>query len=120
MKRDWDLIRQILFKVESVPAGETIDTIQVEEFNNSTIVEHIRILLSKGLLVGKMYDTNSGTTDLVKGMSWDGYDFLENARNDTIWKKVMAESKAKGTSTTMVVINGLLTKAAQKYAGLDK
>lgn len=119
MQRNWELIRLILFEVESRPAGEIVDTIQIEGFDSPTIAGHIRILLAKSLLVGKMHDTNCGASYLVTGMSWDGHDFLENARNDTIWKKVMAESKAKGTSMTMVVLNGLLTKAAQKYAGLD-
>lgn len=77
------------------------------------------MLVDKGLLVGKLFDTYSGSSYSITGISWEGYDFLENARNDTIWKKVMADSKAKGTSMTMVVLNGLLTKAAQKYAGLD-
>lgn len=119
MQRDWNLIRHILLKVESLSAGETMDAIQIDNFDAPTIAEHVRILLNKGLLAGKMYDTNCGSTYLITGMSWDGHDFLENAKNDTVWKKVMSESKARGTSMTMVVLNGLLTKAAQKYAGLD-
>lgn len=119
MKRDWNLIRHILFDVESLPAGETTYAIKIDGFDQSTITEHVRILVNQGLLAGKVYDTYSGSSYLITGINWEGYDFLENARNDTIWKKVMSESKAKGTSMTMVVLNGLLTKAAQKYAGLN-
>lgn len=119
MKRNWELIRQILFEVESLPAGESAQILQIEEIDQATITEHIRLLVDKGLLIGKLFDTYSGSSYSITGVSWEGYDFLENARNDTIWKKVMAESKSKGTSMTMVVLNGLLTKAAQKYAGLD-
>jgi hypothetical protein len=119
MQRNWELIRQILFEVESLHAGETTQAIQIDGFDPPTITEHVRILVDKGLLAGKFYDTYDGSNYLITGMHWEGYDFLENARNDTIWKKVIAESKAKGTSMTMVVLNGLLTKAAQKYAGLD-
>jgi hypothetical protein len=119
MQRDWELIRQILFQVESLPAGESTQALQVDGFDQSTITEHVRVLVNKGLLAGKVYDTYDGSNYLITGINWEGHDFLDNARNDTIWKKVMAESKAKGTSTTMVVLSGLLTKAAQKYAGLD-
>jgi len=56
---------------------------------------------------------------LVRKITWKGHDFLANAKNDTVWKKVMNEAKEKGSSVSLVVLNGLLTKAAQKYAGLE-
>ncbi len=119
MRRDWNLIRQILFEVEKLPAGESTKAIQIDGFDVHTITEHVRMLVRKDLLIGNVYNTYDGSTYVIEGMSWEGHDFLDNARNDTIWKKVMAESRAKGTSTTVVVLNGLLAKAAQKYAGLD-
>jgi hypothetical protein len=42
------------------------------------------------------------------------------ARNNTVWKKVLAEAKSKGTLVNVTVINGLLKKAAAKYAGLGE
>jgi hypothetical protein len=51
-------------------------------------------------------------------ITWHGHDFVEHTRNDTIWKKVQAEARAKGTSVTLHVLNALLAKAAEKYADL--
>ena len=48
-----------------------------------------------------------------------GHEFLANARNNTVWKKVMAQAQEKGQSVGMTVLNGLLEQAAKKYAGLD-
>jgi hypothetical protein len=48
-----------------------------------------------------------------------GHQFLANARNDTIWKKVLAQAKEKGQSVGITVLNGLLEQAAKKYAGLE-
>jgi hypothetical protein len=56
---------------------------------------------------------------VVQRLTWSGHDFLENARNDTVWKKVFAEAKVRGTSVSLTVLNGLLTKVAQKYDGLE-
>jgi len=119
MKRDWNLIRHILFYVEGLPPGELVQFIEIGGFDQPTITEHVRILINQGFLAGNVYDTFNGSNYLIKGINREGYEFIENARNNTIWKKVMSEAKAKGTSITMVVLNGLLTKAAQKYAGLD-
>ena len=48
-----------------------------------------------------------------------GHQFLANARNDTIWKKVLNQAKEKGQSVGITVLNGLLEQAAKKYAGLE-
>ncbi len=56
----------------------------------------------------------------VMRMTWAGQEFLGKAKNETIWKKVIARAEEKGMSTSMTVINGLLEAAAKKYAGLGK
>ena len=53
------------------------------------------------------------------GVEWAGHDFLANAKNDTIWKKVLADAEQKGISVSLAVLDGLLKKAAQKYLGLE-
>lgn len=119
MKRDWNLVRQILLKAESSLPGESIDSFTCEEFDEATIIEHIEIMIESKLLDGDVNKTQAGSSGfLLHKITWEGHNFLENARNDTIWKKVMAQAKEKGTSTSFVVLNGLLTKAAQKYVGL--
>ncbi len=47
-----------------------------------------------------------------------GHEFLANARNNTVWKKVMAEAKQKGQSIGVTALNGLLGQAAKKYTEL--
>jgi hypothetical protein len=119
MKRNWNLVRQILLEAESFPPGVYIQTFTCEGFDEATIIEHIEIMIESKLLDGEICKTMAGSSGfIVRKITWEGHNFLENARNDTLWKKIMAEAKEKGTSTSFVVINGLLTKAAQKYAGL--
>ncbi|MTJ13019.1 DUF2513 domain-containing protein [Anabaena sp. UHCC 0187] len=119
MKRDWNLVRQILLQAESYSPGVYIESFTCEGFDEATIIEHIEIMIESKLLDGEIDKTQAGTSGfLVHKITWEGHNFLDNAKNDTIWKKVMAEAKEKGTSTSFVVLNGLLTKAAQKYAGL--
>ena len=120
MIRDFNLVRNILLEAEATSAGEAISSFNFDGFDEYTIAEHVEIMIDSGLLDGQVSHSFGIPLDyVVRKLTWQGHDFLANARNDTIWKKVMAEAKEKGTSMTMVVINGLLTKAAQKYAGLE-
>lgn len=121
MERDFNLIRRILLSVETAPVGELIQDLPYDDTDKYTLSEHVRIMIQEGLVDGEVTDYINGMPPsyLIRRLTWKGHDFLANAKNDTIWKKVMADAKEKGTSMTMVVINGLLTKAAQKYAGLE-
>ncbi|OBQ24531.1 MAG: hypothetical protein AN488_01385 [Anabaena sp. WA113] len=119
MKRDWNLIRQILLEAESSPPGVYKESFDCPGFDEARIIEHIEIMIESNLLDGEIDKTQAGPSGfLVRKITSEGHNFLDNAKNDTIWKKVMAEAKEKGTSTSFVVLNALLTKAAQKYAGL--
>lgn len=124
MQRDFNLIRKILLTVESTPAGEMLQSNELayDGYNSATIAEHVEILIEAGLIHSEDWapdDETGGTIFLINRLTWQGHDFLANAKNDTIWKKAMAEAQEKGTSMSMVILNGVLTKLAQKYAGLD-
>jgi hypothetical protein len=119
MERNFNLVREILLQAEAASPGTTIQEFACEGFDKPTIVEHVEIMIEASLLDGTILKTMAGPSGfLVHKITWQGHDFLSNAKNDTIWKKVMSEAKEKGTSMSFVVINGLLTRAAQKYAGL--
>lgn len=78
----------------------------------------MKLLIEEGFLEGRSHYSGSGIRYVVNGLTWKGHDFLDNARNDTVWKKVMSDAENKGMSLSMPVLNGLLTKAAEKYMGL--
>jgi hypothetical protein len=119
MTRNFDRIREILFQVEKAPSGEPLQFLSFErELDDAELGEHLEIMIEAGLIDGEVCSLRP-LSFIIRRLTWLGHDFVNNARNDTIWKKVMAEAKSKGTSVTMTVLNGLLTKAAQKYAGLE-
>jgi hypothetical protein len=55
----------------------------------------------------------------IHRLTWDGHEFLANAKNDTIWKKVTSQAEEKGESISLFVLNQLLASATKKYLGLD-
>lgn len=118
MKRDFDLIRSILLQVEKADTGDELLTLAIEEgVKDVVLAEHIQLAIDAGLIEGQVISDDPVGFAITR-LTWQGHDFLEHARNDTIWKKVQAEARAKGTSVTLHVLNALLAKAAEKYAGL--
>ena len=121
MKMEPEILREILLQVEAYPAGKSIYRFKYEGATNVEIMEHVQLLIDADMVEGKV--VRAGMSEPVKAtvhrLTFGGHQFLAKARNDTIWKKVVAQAKEKGMSTSMVVINGLLESAAKKYAGLD-
>jgi len=121
MKRNLTLVRNILIDVEECPPGQIIQGFTYDNVDPMIIAEHVRLLIDEGYLEGDVVRQlgSSQFAYVVTGMTWDGHEFLANAKNDTVWKKVIADAEAKGSSISMTVLNGLLTQAAKKYFGLD-
>jgi Hypothetical protein (DUF2513) len=119
MTRDFDLIRKICFQLEKAPSGEPIEFLTFNpEIDEAEVGEHLEIMIEAGLVDGEVSNLRP-LCFLIRRLTWSGHDFVNNARNETLWKRVIADAKAKGMSVTMTVLNGLLTKAAEKYAGLE-
>lgn len=100
MKRDLDLIREILLSVEEFEPERIgqIQTISVDQFSGTEPqnLHHMNMLVEANLLrmVGK---PTLGGSFGVSGMSMAGHDFLDAIRDDTIWDKTKDRlSKAGG------------------------
>lgn len=122
MRFDPEMMRDILQFVESIPAGEVLNgSLSFEGRPQAETNEHIQLLLDDAYLTGVSQRDHKGFPSgfLIRGLTMKGHQFLANARNDTIWKKVLAQAKEKGQSVGITVLNGLLEQAAKKYAGLE-
>jgi hypothetical protein len=113
-------IREMLLQVEATPAGSPLYRFKIDDLNELEILEHVQLLLDAGFVDGKVVREGMGTPSraIVKRMTLAGHQFLANARNDTIWKKVVAFAKEKGLATSITVIAALLEAEAKKHMGL--
>lgn len=122
MRFDPEMMRDILQDLENLPAGEIFSgTLSFEDRAQAETNEHIQLLLDDDYLSGVSQKDGMGwpAQFLIKGLTMKGHQFMENARNDTIWKKVISQAKEKGQSVAMTILNGMLEKAAKKFAGLE-
>lgn len=124
MKRDMDLVRDILMYLEEKPSWNGVLTNQFEGSEHDLAWHyHCMMLIDAGLVKGKIIPKSmSGDSFSVKvnALSWSGHEFLETIRNDTVWSKT--KSKIKQTSGTMSiemiksVANGFVSKRVTAFA----
>lgn len=97
MKRNWDMIRNILLRVEELEPNAllTLDSFPMNE--HSEISYHLEILEEAGLLHGKIHKTPGGSPHsfhLIR-LTWLGYDFLESIRSEAMWEEIKAQLNSK-------------------------
>ncbi len=120
MKRDLDLVRTILKEIESKAAGDFARGLSIDGRAQAEVDEHVRIMIDAGLLDGqpKTMAAAGYHPTFIRGLSWHGHDFLDAARDDSIWKKVREKIvKAAGSMAFDVVVE-LLKAEGKSRLGL--
>jgi hypothetical protein len=104
MKRDWDVIREILQKVEDLMTNETITSFDYDNTRTDVITYHIKLLYQAGLIEAVDCSSMDGDEFIVNGLTWEGHEFLESIRSESIWKKTKSKIIEKGGSMTFDII----------------
>ena len=110
-----DLIRLQLLRVEGgTPVPE------LENYTEKQLVYHMALCIEAGLVDGVIRKGQVGHPNgtVAIRLTWKGHEFLDAARNDTIWKKTLEHIKKAGVQATLPVLEELLKKAAKKMLGL--
>jgi len=55
---------------------------------------------------------------MPKKITWQGHEFIDAARSDTIWNKAMQKVKDAGGAVTFSALTGLLKKLVEENLGL--
>lgn len=123
MKRDMDLIRQILLVCEADPHGYAPMPLVVEGYSDEQVGFHVHLMMEAGLVDGSDH-THMGCDSpqaIAQKITWQGYEFLEASKNDGLWMQAKNAAAATGSMTIDVlkgVLTGLALAAAKKTAGL--
>jgi hypothetical protein len=98
MKRDMDLIRQILLRVEE---GER--TVATEDYTEDQILYHCELAIEAGLLEGRVIRGAQGgvAAARIRKLTWAGHEFLDAARDQKIWNQAKRKVVEAGGSWTM-------------------
>jgi hypothetical protein len=117
MKRDMDLVRQILIAIEDHEHGFAPEVIEVPGYTEETVGYHLVLMAEAGLI--RASDTTSfgeqSPSALPERLTWAGHEFIANARNERVWAKVKATVMAKGGSVSFEVLKFLVVETAKSY-----
>ncbi len=121
MKRNLDTVRKLLDLAEAQPAGEPLTTFR-GDFENTPVevVEHIRLMIEAGLIDGEArpdLNTPGGGLFVISNLTWSGHDFLNAARNDTVWNATKRRL-AKAGAWTFELALAVLKDEAKRQIGL--
>jgi predicted transcriptional regulator len=96
MKRDMDLIRQILFAIEKQPFTGRRVTLDINGYSNDMVSYHIILLHEAGLIDAVNFSSKEGPRYFPTRLTWQGHEFLEAIKDDTRWNKVKSIMEKAG------------------------
>ncbi len=121
MRRDMNLIRCILLKIEEHKFDGRGIKIEVEDYLPEVVMYHIVLLKDAGLIT--TYDFSGGNkVDLRPSyLTWEGTEFLAAVREDKIWNKMGKTATREGFKLTQLpisIVTALAIETVKNYFGL--
>jgi len=118
MKRDIELVRKILLEIESKDEPDGWIFPELEGYSEEEVNYHIKIMAEAGLIEARDLSTMNTFEWAAINLTWEGHEFLDASRNDTIWKKSKSIIKDKLGSVSFEVLKSLLIKTTAAHLGL--
>lgn len=131
MKRDADLIRQLLLRIEAqrLGVGGAVDQVLtlsaskpplcLEGEDPDEVQYNMRLLAEAGYL--QMPKTQFTGSFNIRGLTWAGHDFLDSVRDEDVWRKTKDGAlKAGGFTFDLIkdLAKGFLKKQIEDRTGL--
>lgn len=93
MKRDWELIRAILLRLEAEESATAHLAAQpIAGFDAEFVGYHLDLLDQAGLIVAR----RAGSQSVALRLTWVGHELLDVIRRDTVWNRAKGILREKG------------------------
>ena len=111
MKRDWDVIREVLIEVEALTHEERLRAeygiLEGQTEADRAKAEHVMMLWEGGYLDGADAGDLAGPHLMAPELTWAGRDLLDTLRSPPVWERIKTTAKEKGLELTFDVVKGL-------------
>lgn len=124
MRRDMELVRDVLMAVEESDGPVPLSGLVTELWGLDAVGWHVEMLEAHGLVRATVHRGGSGhvLAGEVSSLTWDGCDYLDAIRSDTVWAKARkAIAEAVGDAPLSVVKDvcvALATSLAKARLGI--
>ena len=99
MKRDMDLVRQILLDIEESDEWRP-SALPIEGVDDEVVSYHVQLLAQAGLIEAIEKTTLSTLLWHPKTLTWEGHEFLDAARDNTRWNNAKKQALEIGGTLT--------------------
>ena len=121
MKRDMDLVRKILLFTEALPPGSGSVRLPYPDASQNELEYHAMMLVERGLLKkrGGVHIDAEDVGVYPDGLTFEGHDFLDAIRNDTVWRKTMDKVTSTLGSASFEIIKSIAEGYAKQLLGMS-
>jgi len=125
MRREPDLLREILSWIEEHCDGLRCISLEIEGHDLAQVAGHVELLEDEGLIDGLVdgcvsRHLNGISSVKVRRLTAAGHDFLDAARDETRWSQAKGVCEKAGGWTVAIlqqVLVGLLAQSVQDQMG---
>ncbi|MDT3722920.1 DUF2513 domain-containing protein [Pseudomonas oryzihabitans] len=126
MRRDMDLIRQLMLKLEEVNDEPSailhfeFDELSIEGFTTNQVEYHLDLLVESGLIDQGGHGFLDGF--MFRRLTWEGHDFVDSVRDDEVWRKTRQGATAAGGFTLDLLkdlAKGFIKKQVEEKTGIS-
>jgi DNA-binding HxlR family transcriptional regulator len=123
MKRDFDLLRQILLTAENLPPESSLSNskLLIEGYSPDVISAHVQLLHEAGFIAASI-SKEIGPVPRgfhVYRLTWSGHEFLDAIRDTEVWRKTKATAASKGAALTFELVKAIATAYVKVQLGLS-
>ena len=109
MKRDWEIIREILVRLESAATPNTyLNAETISEYPVQEVAYNMRLLSQAGYIKAKILETSTGSGEIGAALAMHltntGHELLDTVRSESVWTKVKDTFKSKGVEMTFDLV----------------
>lgn len=127
MRRDMDLIRELMLKLEEMPRTLGIvhqlepglGAVAVDGYSSDEIGYHLDLINEAGFL--ETYGSMNSGDILFDRLTWSGHDFVDSVRNPDVWAKTKKGAEAAGGFTVDLLkdlAKGFVKKQLEDLTGV--
>ena len=113
MKRDMDLIRQLMLNLEND------SRLAPEGYEKDVVTYHQALLIEAGLAKGSILPGDDiPKAVILGGLTWQGHEFLDAARSEEGWRQVTQSIAKVAGTVSLSMLQALLNQWAAAKLGL--
>jgi len=119
VKRDLDLVRQLVLQIEALPAAPPVQY-RMSEIEDPMLSAHLELLIDSGLVNGKIARSHGARGDVisVEGLTWQGHEWIEMVRSQALWNETKRLVVEQGGALTFELTKAVAGKLLRARLGL--